>query len=256
MKVTLDDVKKSLPKEKGRKDAIWVKLWVRPISYPLSLLALKLNISPNQISIVAIIDAVLAAVFMSINNSFFIISGMVLLNLFIVFDCMDGTMARTLKRASYMGEFYDAMGGYTMCAFSLFGAGICAYTSGKNLLFDWEVYLIVIGALGSVCDIFARLIYQKYTANTMMENYKMGKVLMRENDSFYSKEKENKLSITYLRLEVDRQFGIAGFFPPLLMLSYIFSFMDIVLILYGLYHLLAFVVAMGLFCRKASRFGV
>ena len=36
MKVTLDDVKKSLPKEKGRKDAIWVKLWVRPISYPLS----------------------------------------------------------------------------------------------------------------------------------------------------------------------------------------------------------------------------
>lgn len=254
MTFTLDDIKKSMPREKARKDSIWVKLWVRPISYPLSWLALRLGIMPNQISVVAIIDALLSAVFLSVNNSLFIIGGLLLLNLFIVFDCMDGTMARTLKKASYMGEFYDAMGGYAMCGFSLLGTGICAFNSGRNLFFDNGVYLIVFGALGSICDIFARLVYQKYTANVMIGNYKLGKPLLRENDSFYSGEKQKKINITYLRLEIDRQFGVGGIFPPLLLLSYIFSFIDVIIILYGLYHLLAFVFAMFLFCRKASKF--
>ena len=45
-------------------------------------------------------------------------------------------MARTLKSNSYMGEFYDAMGGYTMCAFPLLSIGLCAYHTGRNIILN------------------------------------------------------------------------------------------------------------------------
>ena len=252
MKYSYKEIKDSMPPNKANKDAIWVKLWVRPLSYPLSWLFLNLGITPNTVSVISIIDTLLACIFMSLPDSRYIFIGFILLNIFIVFDFMDGTMARTQKKASYMGEFYDAMGGYTMCAFTLLASGICAFNSGKTFWLTNGIALIIIGSLGSICDIFSRLIYQKYTANVMIANSKMNKPISRENDSFY--EEKPSFSIKYLRLEFDRQLGIGGFFPPLIFISYLYNFMDIILILYSLYHILAYIAVTILFCRKATVF--
>lgn len=252
MNYTMTDVKNSMPKIKATKDALWVKMWVRPLSYPLSALALNLGITPNTISVVSIIDTLIACVLMCFNNKISIIVGFVLLNLFILFDCMDGTMARTLKRSSYMGEFYDAVGGYTICAFSLLAGGVCAYQTGMTCYINNDImFLIVLPAVASVCDVFARLIYQKYTVSELVANYKKGLSLHRENDDYETVEKA-KISITYLRNEIDRQFGTGGFFPPLLAISYFAGFMDVVVIIYSLYHILAWVAVAVIFCRKAT----
>lgn len=252
MKYTYADVKNSMPKEKAARDALWVKLWVRPLSVPLSFVALNMGITPNTISVVSILDTILACVLMMSGNNTLAVIGLVVLNLFILWDCMDGAMARTMKRASYMGEFYDAAGGYTICAFSLLAGGVCAYYSGNVMLFTSVEALILMSALGSICDVFARLIYQKYTVSEIVANVKMNKPIERENDSFETEKPS--FSLTYLRNEFDRQFGTGGFFPPILMLSYFLRVMDIVVILYSLYHILAYVAVMVIYCRRATNF--
>ena len=250
MKYSVKDVKRAIPIEKKKRDSIWTKIWPRPLSYYFSAFLLNIYVTPNMVSVISIIVAILASVFIGINSEGFIIAGLILLNLFIEFDCIDGMMARTLKSNSYMGEFYDAMGGYTMCAFPLLSIGLCAYHTGRNIILNDGEILLILAALGCICDIFSRLIYQKYTSNVMIADSKNGRELIRENDRFYSEKPS--FSITYLRLLIDREFGVAGFFPPIVLLAYIFKFIDCVVIIYSIYHILAFLIALILFCRKAS----
>lgn len=250
MKYSVKEVKKAIPVEKKKRDAIWVKIWPRPLSYYLSALLLNTCVTPNMVSVMSIVVAVLASVFIGIKSEVLIIVGFILLNLFIEFDCIDGMMARTLKSNSYMGEFYDAMGGYTMCAFPLLSLGLCAYHTGRNIILNDCEVLLIMAALGCICNIFSRLIYQKYTSNVMIADSKNGRELLRENDSFYSEKPS--FSITYLRLLIDREFGIGGFFPVIAFLSYIFKFIDCVVIIYSIYHVMALFIVFILFCRKAS----
>ncbi len=85
-----------------------------------------------------------------------------------------------------------------------------------------------------------------------MAKYRMKMPFERENDSFYTDKPS--FTIKYLRMEIDRQFGIAGFFPPLALISYLFGFLDIVVLAYSVYHVLGFIVVAYLFCRKATVF--
>lgn len=252
MKYTYSDVKKSIPPIKVKTDSWWSKCGARQISYWLAARFLNFGFTPNMVSVIAIFDALCAAIFMSINNATCIIIGFVCLDLFVMFDCVDGNMARTLKQASYMGEFYDAIGGYTMCAFTLLGVGLCAYNTGKVLFFSNTFVLVLISAIASISDIFSRLIYQKYTANEMIGNSKLGEPLTRENDSYY--DEKPRLSLSYLRLVIDRQFGIAGFFPPIVILGFIFNFLDVVIIGYSIYHILGLIAVFIIFCKKATEF--
>jgi phosphatidylglycerophosphate synthase len=252
MKYSIKDVKSATPVEKVKSDSLWLKMWVRPATYPLAALCLNMGITPNTISVVTIIVTVAAFILMCINNPICMVVGLFVMNLWIVFDCMDGNMARTLKQNSYMGEFYDAMGGYTVCALSLLGAGILGYHSGRNVFEFFGAYLMPIGAMGSITDIFSRLVYQKYTANSMIADAKRGREIVRENDTV--SQLPNKLNILYIRSRVDKELGPGGFFPPILLIAYFVKTMDIVVVFYTLYHVAALVVILYIFCRKATRY--
>lgn len=241
-----------MPPMKAKRDALYTKLWARPLGYYTAWILLNTNITPNMISIVAVFDSIIACVLMSMNNYICMIIGIIMLNLFLVLDCVDGIMARTLKKNSYMGEFFDALGGYTMCAFPLLAISICAYNSGRTLFLTQAFPLLLFGSLGCITDIFSRLIYQKYTANEMISNSKRGREITRENDAFY--EDINKLSITYLRLAIDREFGIGGCFAGIVAVGFIFNFLDIVVLGYSLYHILGFFAVLYIFACKASMY--
>jgi phosphatidylglycerophosphate synthase len=91
------------------------------------------------------------------------IVGVVLINLWIVLDCCDGNIARVTKKSSYMGEFIDAVSGYVICAFNFLAIGLAAYNRSTLLFGEKNVWLVVIGAVACISNLFARLIYQKYT---------------------------------------------------------------------------------------------
>lgn len=253
MRYSLTDVKRSMPQAKAKKDALWVKMWVRQLSYPLSALALNFGLTPNQISIISIIDTIAACFLICTKNDFLIIVGFILLNLFILFDCIDGTMARTLKKASYMGEFYDAIGGYTICALSLFAGGICALNTGNVLYVKNLEFLALFSGLGSICNIFSRLIYQKYLICEFYAKYRMKQEIKREYDEIKTDERP-KMSLTLIYFQIDRQFGTGGLFPPLLLLFYLINAIDIIIVLYSIYYILLNIISVIVFSVRASKF--
>ena len=87
--------------------SLWLFYFTRPASFPLTYLALKLKISPNMATLIGFLIG-LAAIIESTRGNFLISA--LLLNLFGIFDCVDGNLAR-LSKSSNKGEFYDAIAG-------------------------------------------------------------------------------------------------------------------------------------------------
>lgn len=257
MKYTIRDVVASMPKDKASLEPIWGKLFVRPLSYPLTVLAIRIGLTPNMVSIISIISAVIGSVSFATGRFSLMILGIVFFSLFDIFDCVDGNIARTKRISSYMGEFYDAMGGYTMCAFSLFSVGVAAFFSSRTIFIYDSFMLVVLAALGSITDIFSRLIYQKYTANSMIADSKMGKEIVRENDSAVKTlTTTKKISFSTIRWALDKQFGVGNNYTLILLVAFAFRALDLFIILYSMYHIIAYVAVVYMFCRKATAYDV
>ena len=114
MSYSLKQISTSLPKSKNKVSSFWVRLWVRKFSYLVTWVCLKLHLSANTVSVLSAIDALAGCVLLCINNWVCMLIGVILINFWIVLDCVDGNIARILKKESRSGEFFDAVSGYVV----------------------------------------------------------------------------------------------------------------------------------------------
>lgn len=251
MKITLKEIENSLPKSKNKVSSFWVRLWVRKFSYLITYICLKIGLSANTVSVISAIDALLGCILLSINNTYAMLAGVILINFWIVLDCVDGNIARFLKKSTRSGEFFDAISGYVVCAFAYFATGIAAYHT-STLFGKYQYIFIILGGLASITDLYSRLIYQKYTCTCLMLAQQDGKSdYIAENDNF---EKEVKpTGFTYFRLVFDRQTGISALFMPALIISYIFSCFEYMTLFYCFYHCAALAYVFYSYLKKANK---
>jgi phosphatidylglycerophosphate synthase len=78
-----------------------------PLALPLTVLALKLNLTPNKVSFARLFIALVALVLMSRTNMAVFWAGIVLFFVFVIMDSVDGNIARVTDKASYYGKFLD-----------------------------------------------------------------------------------------------------------------------------------------------------
>ena len=250
MNYSLKQIRQSLPHDKNKVSSFWVRLWVRRFSYLVTWICLRLNISANAVSVISAIDALAGCALLCIDNYVCMLIGVVLINFWIVLDCVDGNIARVLKKDSRSGEFFDAVSGYVVCAFAFFSVGVAAYHTS-----DWwgkyQYLFILMGALASITDLYARLIYQKYTFTRITLAQKDGVAYHAENDNFEKAQKPTGL--TYLRLVIDRQTGISALFMPALIVSFIFGRFEFMTMFYFLYHSAALLYVFVSYLYKSSR---
>lgn len=251
---TLKQITDSMPKNKSSVSSFWVKFVARPLSYLFTFLLVNIKCSANFVSVLSAVIVLAGCVMLSINNFVVMLIGVVLINMWIVLDCCDGNIARVTKKSSYMGEFVDAASGYVICAFSCLALGIAAYNCSTILFGANCIWLIVIGAIGSITDIFARLIYQKYTNCVFVTECKINgsAKYTPENYSFY--DPKARKGLTYIRLVVDRQLGISGLFMPFLIIAFVFNIYDIMVCLYSLYHVLSMIGTLVIFGLKSVKY--
>lgn len=136
----------------------------RPLSYLLTVLFVKTNITPNQISYLSIIPLIVGFIIMIFTTDFVVL----LLAWFLFFlwnllDGVDGNLARYREQYSKDGSVVDAMAGYVAMVLTYFGAGIVAAH-----LTDSDIY-IILGALSGISLIFPRLVMHKYI-NTVAQD--------------------------------------------------------------------------------------
>lgn len=80
---------------------------LRPLSFYITFLALRLNMKPNQVTITALFTGIAALFFIIMPPKTCFILGIILYLSYIIFDFTDGNVARVTDSATYYGKFLD-----------------------------------------------------------------------------------------------------------------------------------------------------
>ena len=249
MKYSYSEIKESLTKKKNSRSSLWVQLWVRKASFPVTYLFINSGWTANMVSVLSWIIIFVAAVLLGINNFGCMLAGVLLTNFWLVLDCVDGNIARVKKVKTFMGDFYDAVAGYGPFGFTTVGIGIAAFHTSFLVPEQYRYFLILIGAVGAIANIYTRLIHQKYLAC-----FFAGKKILNELDDISLADTENRHSFAYIREQIDKNFGVAGLFMPWLFVALLTNTFDIMVTVYTLYYVASFLAVAYLYCKKATDF--
>ena len=143
----------------------------RPLSYALTIPFLYTNFTPNTISMISIVPAVLGFIVACTTKSKVgMIASWILFFLWNLLDGVDGNVARYKKQFSKMGSVYDAMAGYIASALMFYAGGIMAAHSEGPLVKGGMVTaeaLVICGGLTAIVDLLPRLVMHKAVTTLM-----------------------------------------------------------------------------------------
>lgn len=214
---TLSEVIKSLPEYKKKSDPLWTRFVLRPLSFVGAWIFLKLNFSANTVTYLSILFSLVGFGLMITGQYVYIITGAICFNLFSLFDCIDGNIARLQKSDSEYGEWVDALGGYITYSVLFLAAGIAAEKTGS---FDFN--LIIAGAVAAITNLLMRVEYHKF----------------REiKQDLHSKKEENGSRVS-LQKVISSNLGITGILMPLIFLGSVFEFLDWLVLFYAVVYTL------------------
>lgn len=249
MKYTYKDITSSLTRKKNSRSSLWVQLWVRKASFPITYVFINAGWTANMVSVFSWIVILFAAILLSINNFWCMLSGVILTNFWLILDCVDGNIARVKKTKTFMGDFYDAVAGYGPFSFTTIALGMAAYHTSFLVSNEYRYWFILIGAVGAVSNIYMRLVHQKY-----LTCFFTGKKAIGELDEITLKDTDDKRSFAYIREQIDKNFGVSGLFMPWLFVALFTDTFDIMVVCYVLYYILSFLAICVIYCKKASNF--
>ena len=150
-----------------------------------------------------------------------------------------------------MGDYFDAVAGYGPFSFTTLALGIAAYNTTYLVPEEYKCWLIVIGGFGAMCNLYMRLVHQKY-----LNCFFAAEQILGENEQITLKDTEDKKSFAYIREQIDKNLGVAGLFMPWLFVALFTNTFDIMVVFYTLYYVVSFVAICYLYSVKASRFEV
>lgn len=237
--------KHSIPTWKRKKDPILSRFFYRPLSFVGASLCAKVGISANTVSYISALVAVVASLLFLSGSYAYCIIGAVLINFWLLMDCIDGNLARSVKKQPF-GEFADAMSSYILVALICPCMAVAVYHEGGVLFECGNLWIVIIGAFAGMSDTLMRLIYQKYN-NTAYELYERG-IIPKEKDV-----RTDHKQVGSFRVRVEAELGIGGLLPCAILLATLFRVLDVVVIYCFFYYGISLLAAIFLYTRKAVK---
>jgi phosphatidylglycerophosphate synthase len=253
--LTLNNIRLSYAECKRDEDRgdLWVYYVVRKVSFYPTWLFLKFGMGANQVTFISMVVAAIGCSFLAFWGYTGKIIGALLINIWIVLDCVDGNIARYEGTLSKYGEFIDALGGYLVNGFLFLSIGIGAFhypeASFKFISRAFAdagrpIILIVLGAWASLSVTLSRLILHKFiNIFSQTENVKITPVL--ESGKGFS-------HIFYFWAH--NVVSLSGFLTPILLLAAIFRFLSIFVLLYAFINTIILIVTTHKVMVKSHRF--
>lgn len=235
----------NLPAWKKRKDPPLSRVLYRPLSFVTASVATRFGISANTVSYCSFIIAIAACVLLIIPNRVCNIIGAIFVNLWLLSDCTDGNIARSVKKQPF-GAFADSISSYLLVAFLGISLGIYDYFNDGLLVNAGNIWLVLVGAIASISDTLMRLVYNKYKISER-ELVDAGRI----KHEVERREDNNQSGSLIVRIESD--FGIGGWIPIIVLLGVIFNFVDTVTIYCCAYYGLSALVMISKYVRKAIK---
>ncbi len=210
--IKMKKITAGLSKEKRKSDSLWCKILIRPVSFIVSWALINLGVTAFQVSVLAVVFPITAFALFIYSYP---VTAIILLNIWLVLDCVDGNIAR-VQGPSRMGGFVDAVSGYFMFGLSFFGAGLyLTLSDGSAIPWIWSM----LGGLASIFSLLSRILFQKYR-------------FMSEEDSM-----KIKTSGTGTLLVLDKNIGIGGFLTPVMLIAHLTEHLHYFLMFYSVYSI-------------------
>ncbi len=112
-------------------------IFYRPLAFLFVKAVYKTNLTPNQITTIALIVGMIGGGFYFLNSHIAISIGAILLIVYDVLDCSDGMIARLKKNGTFFGRILDGIADYFVTVTVYFGIGFGFANNSENPLFYW-----------------------------------------------------------------------------------------------------------------------
>lgn len=124
-------------------DEWWSSFVTAPLAIAVNYLVVDVKeLTPNKITLVSFIIAILSVIFIIADGSVNFIIAAILINLSHILDCMDGQMARYRKTSSLVGSFFDKLTDQIQVTLWFAAVGYVAYVQSQNVL---PIFLAFVG---------------------------------------------------------------------------------------------------------------
>jgi len=232
-----------IEKEKANKETVWEHYFARKIAFFITPIFLKLKVSANQVSILAIITGIIAAILIMVGDFWQVFLGAILMQVWLIIDKVDGVIARYKKTITRFGEFLEEFDGAVIAALFFSSIGVAASKLPGFLPFSLQFsphLLIILGVLTSFFVIFRHLIFRHFEAVFPRGKESEG------GHSFGS----GRLAIFY-KMAV-KFLGIYSLAQPFLILAIIFNFLGLYTLVYFIIQGVAMLASVSFLVYKAS----
>jgi phosphatidylglycerophosphate synthase len=127
------------------------RLYMREISLRIDRHLVNTRVTPNQLTYLMTLSGVLAAPALLVPGIAGAVLGVLMVQLYLLLDCVDGEIARWKKQYSLAGVYLDRVGAYLCDAAVLVGFGLRAADLWGGGRIDWLwAFLGTLAALGAV----------------------------------------------------------------------------------------------------------
>lgn len=121
-------------------------IFYRPLAFAFVKIIYPTNLTPNQITILALIVGVIGGMMIFFNTHSFLILAGILLIVYDVLDCSDGQLARLKKNGTPIGRILDGVADYVVTITAYLGVGFGFASNSNNPLFYWVLLVLAGGS--------------------------------------------------------------------------------------------------------------
>jgi phosphatidylglycerophosphate synthase len=159
-------------------------LFYRPVAFLLVRVIYRTEITPNQISLIAIVMGIFAGYFYSLGQPLYFTVGALFFLAFNILDCSDGQLARLKKNGTPVGRIIDGISDYI--------ATVAVYLGilfGFSLRSDDHFYWVTMLALAGISNIIHGIFVDFY--RTRFIDYLRGRSTFDNDIEVFEKEYES-----------------------------------------------------------------
>lgn len=249
--LTIADIRSKYTEEKRNfeKNSLWCYHVLRGISYFPAWLFLRLGISANKVTGIALIIGCIGCIFLAFGSYCVMIAGALLVNIWALLDQTDGDIARYNNSCTNYGGFIDGLAGNIIAVLLFVSSGIGVFlhpdpsfniiiNSFSAIDINPSIYLF----LGCWASLF--YIFPRYIGDEFIKYFSPGE------SEFVVEFKENIFSSTLYKIGFNID-NITGIVMPVLLLAVIFRFLSVFVCLWALIHTTAFIILIIQILRKA-----
>ena len=166
-------------------------LFYRPLAFFFIKLIYRTEITPNQISLLALIVGVIGGALFALNTILASILAAVLLIIYDVLDCSDGMLARLKKNGTVIGRIIDGISDYIVTIVAYIGIGIGLTLHTGDPLYSW-LLTVAAGISNAIHSISLDYYRNMFMDNVLGRESTLGESLERFEIEYQNLRQEKK----------------------------------------------------------------